>query len=107
MAPSPEAPADDTAGFRVSLGVFDGPFDQLPDNFIEGDLLRDALLTLSPEVEGQIDRLGNSLDLKGRMLVDPYILYDDEAELAAFDQCTAAAVDEASYYPCLAVGQSK
>lgn len=86
---------------------FDGPFDQLPDNFIAGDVLRDALLTLSPEVEGQIDRLGNSLDLKGRMLVDPYILYDDEAELAAFDQCAAAAVDEASYYPCLAVGQSK
>jgi len=86
---------------------FDGPFDQLPDNFIDGDVLRDALLTLSPEVEGQIDRLGNSLDLKGRMLVDPYILYDDQAELAAFDQCTAAAVDEAGYYPCLAVGQSK
>lgn len=93
---------------ETSLNTFfDGPFDQLPDNFIEGDVLRNALLTLSPEVEGQIDRLGNSLDLKGRMLVDPYILYDDEAELAAFDQCTAAAVDEASYYPCLAVGQSK
>lgn len=29
MAPSPEAPADDTPGFRVSLGVFDGPFDLL------------------------------------------------------------------------------
>jgi len=93
---------------ETSLNTFfDGPFDQLPDNFIEGDMLRDALLTLSPEVEGQIDRLGNSLDLKGRMLVDPYILYDEEEELAAFDQCTAAAVDEASYYPCLAVGQSK
>jgi len=85
---------------------FDGPFDQLPDNFIEGDMLRDALLTLSPEVEGQIDRFGNSLDLKGRMLVDPYILYSDESELAAFDQCAAAAIDEASYYPCFAIGQS-
>ena len=93
---------------ETSLNTFfDGPFDQLPDNFIEGDVLRDALLTLSPEVEGQVDRLGNSLDLKGRMLVDPYVLYEDEAELAAFDQCTAASVDEASYYPCLAIGQSK
>lgn len=86
---------------------FDGPFDQLPDNFVEGDALARALLALSPEVEGRIDRLGNSLDLMGRMLVDPYILYEEEADLAIFDQCTAAAVDEETYYPCLAIGQSK
>jgi hypothetical protein len=43
----------------------------------------------------------------GRMLVDPYILYEEEADLAIFDQCTAAAVDEETYYPCLAIGQSK
>ena len=86
---------------------FDGPFDQLPDNFIEGDVLRDALVAISPEIAGSIDRLGNSEDLTGRMLVDPYILYETEDDLAQFDQCAAAALDEANYYPCFASGQTK
>ena len=86
---------------------FDGPFDQLPDNFVKGNALGEALVALSPEVEGQIDRFGNSKDLMGRMLVDPYILYQDEAELSLFDQCAAAAVDEETYYPCFAIGQTK
>lgn len=86
---------------------FDGPFDQLPDNFLKGNALGEALVALSPEVEGQIDRFGNSKDLTGRMLVDPYILYEEETDLALFDQCAAAAVDEETYYPCFAIGQSK
>jgi hypothetical protein len=86
---------------------FDGPFDQLPDNFLKGNALGEALVALSPEVDGQIDRLGNSKDLTGRMLVDPYILYEEEADLALFDQCAAAAVDEETYYPCFAIGQTK
>lgn len=86
---------------------FDGPFDQLPDNFIEGNVLREALVALSPEVDGQIDRLGNSKDLMGRMLVDPYILYEEEADLSLFDECAAAAVDTETYYPCFAIGQTK
>ena len=40
---------------------FDGPFDQLPENFIEGDALRDAILAVEPGVKGKIDRLGNFL----------------------------------------------
>lgn len=86
---------------------FDGPFDQLPDNFVQGNALGEALVALSPEVEGQIDRFGNSKDLMGRMLVDPYVLYEEEEELTLFDQCAAAAVDTDTYYPCFAVGQSK
>ncbi|QDZ01557.1 hypothetical protein FQ775_14880 [Nitratireductor mangrovi] len=94
--------------YETSLNTFfDGPFDQLPDNFLKGDALRRALLELSPEVEGQIDRFGNSRDLTGRMLVDPYLLYNEEDELAILDQCAAAAVDEETYYPCFAIGQSK
>lgn len=86
---------------------FDGPFDQLPDNFLKGNALGAALVALSPEVEGQIDRFGNSRDLMGRMLVDPYILYQEETDLTLFDQCAAAAVDTETYYPCFAIGQTK
>lgn len=84
---------------------FDGPFDQLPDNFVAGDALRDAFLALSPDVAGRIDRFGNALDLSGRMLAKPYILYDRADDLAVFDQCAARAGDPDPYYRCFAVGQ--
>src|ERR1043165_8261730 len=32
---------------------FDGPFDQLPDNFIEGETLRDAILAVRPQLKSQ------------------------------------------------------
>ena len=37
---------------------FDGPFDQLPDNVLEGDTLRRIILELEPGLKGQIDRFG-------------------------------------------------
>lgn len=85
---------------------FDGPFDQLPDNFIKGNALQDALLTLSPELRGQMDRWGNSLDLEGRMLVDPYVYYSEESELEAYDQCAARAPTKQEFYPCFSIGQT-
>ena len=41
---------------------FDGPFDQLPDNFIEGEALREAILAVRPQLKGEIDRFGASPD---------------------------------------------
>ena len=41
---------------------FDGPFDQLPDNFIEGETLRDAILDIEPSLKGKIDRFGSTPD---------------------------------------------
>ena len=38
---------------------FDGPFDQLPENFIEGEDLREAIIAADPSAKGQIDRLGH------------------------------------------------
>ena len=48
-------------GNMVTNSYFDGPFDQLPDNFIEGDTLRDAIIMAEPEMKGQhrpLRRLG-------------------------------------------------
>ena len=39
---------------------FDGPFDQLPDNFIEGETLRNAILKVQPNLKGKIDRFGGT-----------------------------------------------
>ena len=77
----------------------DGPFDQLPDNFIAGDILRNAILAASPEMKGQIDRFGNSPDGETRYLIAPYMQYEDESELGVIAKCAA---DEKLpvYYNC-------
>ncbi|WP_163364710.1 hypothetical protein, partial [Escherichia coli] len=48
---------------------FDGPFDQLPENFIEGETLREAIVAAAPEIKGKIDRLGTFSDGSGRFLI--------------------------------------
>ena len=68
----------------------DGPFDQLPENFIAGDELRDAMIASEPGVKGTIDRLGNFNNDSGRFLIHPYMLYRELAELAVFARCVAS-----------------
>ena len=68
---------------------FDGPFDQLPVNFIKGNALHRAIIAASPEMRGHIDRLGNSPGGETRYLIAPYLQYTDEQELAIIDQCTS------------------
>jgi len=66
---------------------FDGPFDQIPENFIEGEVLRNAILAIEPELKGRMDRLGNLADSDDRFLIHPYLLYDRPAGLAVFERC--------------------
>jgi len=60
---------------------FDGPFDQLPDNFIEGESLRSAILEVEPALAGRIDRFGGSPDGQDRFLISPYLHYRHEEDL--------------------------
>ena len=62
---------------------FDGPFDQLPDNFIEGDTLRNAILKVQPNLKGQIDRFGGTPDGEVRYMIGPYLLYKEIGEFDA------------------------
>lgn len=66
---------------------YDGPFDQLPENFIEGEELRDAILSIVPGLKGGIDRLGKFIGRPGRFLIHPYLLYRSEQDLAVFQRC--------------------
>lgn len=80
---------------------FDGPFDQLPDNFLEGTVLRDAILTVYPDLEGEIDSHGNFKNLAGRVLVNPYINYQYLSDLDAFLKCKSNQDDPLALYRCL------
>jgi hypothetical protein len=91
-------------GNMVTNSYFDGPFDQLPDNFIEGDTLRDAIIAAAPEKKGKIDRFGGWGDGAERFAIDPYIAYRAVDELTMFERCAAARQkDPAAYYLCFAV----
>jgi hypothetical protein len=84
--------------------TLDGPFDQLPENFIEGEALRDAILAVDPGATGKIDRLGNYSDGSGRFLIHPYLLYRQPGDLAVFARCAAAkAVAAADRAACFVI----
>jgi hypothetical protein len=68
----------------------DGPFDQLPENFIAGDALRDAIVAAEPGAKGKIDRFGNFTDGAGRFLIHPYLLYRGVGDLAVFSRCMSS-----------------
>lgn len=80
---------------------FDGPFDQLPDNFFEGDVLRNILLEIDPSMKGTIDRFGSSFDGETRYMISPYMYYEQERELAIFHRCaTNKSIKPELYYAC-------
>ena len=86
---------------------FDGPFDQLPDNFVKGDELRVAIVAAEPHLAGEIDTHGGSLDGSSRYLIGPYIYYRDEAELRPIHECaTNKEIPRDLYHACFVVRDS-
>jgi hypothetical protein len=79
---------------------FDGPFDQLPVNFIQGEALRDAILKVEPDLKGHIDRLGTWPGGKRRYMIAPYILYTKLDDIYAFDRCARKRLRSPNYYDC-------
>ncbi|MEJ0076532.1 MAG: hypothetical protein WDO17_13985 [Alphaproteobacteria bacterium] len=79
---------------------FDGPFDQLPDNFIEGDTLRDAILAVRPQLKGQIDRFGGAPGGSIRFMIGPYMPYQALGDLDHIDACARKKLKRPDYYRC-------
>jgi hypothetical protein len=96
---------------KILIGVFennsrvnnyyDGPFDQLPDNFIEGNSLRDAILEVAPHLKGRVDRYGSSFDGETRYMISPYVHYATEDDLLMFHNCAESKdVPAEEYHLC-------
>jgi hypothetical protein len=77
--------------------VFDGPFDQLPDNFLKGDELRRAIHLADPDADPNIDRLGNRPGGAERELIDPYKRYENVSSLRVFAKCAENANADWTY----------
>ena len=89
------------SGNSMVNNYFDGPFDQLPDNFIKGDNLKNAFIDQRPELKDKIDRYGNTDNGSSRVLITPYIHYSHESQLNVFKECTnEAGFDKKAYYTC-------
>jgi hypothetical protein len=86
------------ANARVN-NYFDGPFDQLPDNFIEGENLRSAILDIEPSLQGKIDRYGAAADGSSRYMIAPYRHYTYEDELLYFHNCATWPKLKPDVYP--------
>ena len=86
---------------------FDGPFDQLPDNFIEGESLRQAIIDSDPGVKGMIDRLGYFQKEDSRYAISPYMQYRNENDLLQVHRCaTDRRLPAASYYRCFVMDEA-
>jgi hypothetical protein len=105
---------DHRADRRILIGVFeangsvnnyfDGPFDQLPDNFLKGDELRQAIIQADPSQEGKIDSHGGSPDGSSRYLIGPYIYYRTEEDLLPIHECaTSKDIPRDLYHACFVV----
>lgn len=93
-------------GNTLANNYFDGPFDQLPDNFIEGDDLLKVILRVAPHLKGTIDRFGGSLDGSERFLIAPYMAYRREDELLRAHRCASSPQGKGPrYYECFLLDQ--
>jgi hypothetical protein len=98
---------------KILIGVYadnvrannylDGPFDQMPDNFIVGDTFRDAILAIEPEFKGEINRYGTFED-GARFAIQPYMSYRSPGDLTIFDHCaTSSRVPKDAYAACFSL----
>lgn len=61
---------------------YDGPFDQLADNYVMGSEFKEAILAVYPLLAGKIDKYGQFLDRPGaRLAISPYQTYQKPEEL--------------------------
>ena len=87
-------------GNMIANNYFDGPFDQLPDNFIEGETLRNAILAVRPQLKGEIDRFGSAPDGSIRFMIGPYLAYQDITDLDRIHTCAQKKQKRPDYYRC-------
>jgi hypothetical protein len=92
------------ANMRLNT-YFDGPFDQLPDAFVQGETLRNAILAVQPELKGHIDRFGSDPGGEVRYMIGPYLPYKNVDQLYAYHRCASNRTRAANYYDCFVYGK--
>ena len=91
----------DFIGNTMLNNYFDGPFDQLPDNYVQGNTLLDSILEIEPSMKGEkVDRYGADPTGEFRYGITSYKYYRYVEDLKPIVDCAAQATDPAVYYAC-------
>lgn len=81
---------------------FDGPFDQLPDYFVDGNRLRDLIVRSEPDLAGALGPFGFFMEIPdSRYAIAPYIEYRVDGQLAGFAACGKHSEDVDAFTVCL------
>ena len=81
---------------------YDGPFDQLPDNYAAETHIKTYLEQAYPFLTGNLDKYGGFLNQEGvRALITPYFVYYEEEELDIVDYCQPLELPEHEFYACI------
>ena len=79
---------------------YDGPFDQLPDNYVEQTQIQTYMEEAYPETKDLIDRFGNYLNQAGRLVIMPYSQYSSDRELEFVATCKKGN-SESAFLACI------
>lgn len=91
----------DFVGHTMLNDYFDGPFDQLPDNYVQGNTLLDSILEVEPRIKGEkVDRYGSDPTGEFRYGITSYRYYGRVSELKPIIDCAEKNSDPAAYYKC-------
>ncbi len=81
---------------------YDGPFDQLPDNYAAETHIKTYLEHAYPFLKDNLDEYGGFLNQEGaRALITPYFVYYQEEELDIADYCQSLELPEHEFYACI------
>lgn len=82
---------------------YDGPFDQLPDSFVDGDHLKNLIEKFEPRAVGKIGPYGSFLEEEGvRYAISPYMEYFNPDQLLKYIDCQDVNSDRTVLNTCLA-----
>ncbi len=84
-------------GNVMANNYLDGPFDQMPDNFIKDNSLRKAILAVEPELKGQINQYATFSD-GARYAIETSMEYREPKDLEIFDRCATSRTIPAGLY---------
>lgn len=74
---------------------YDGPFDQLADNYVDQTHISDYMILASPGLRDRLDKYGYFLDRDGssRLAISPYYVYFSEQALLTYVETVRTAED--------------
>jgi len=80
---------------------YDGPFDQLPDNYAQYTNIKEYMEEAYPYTKGLIDEFGGYIGRQSRVIVFPYNVYYKYGDLAFIEKCKAPNLSKSKFCRCI------